>query len=69
MKDCQECTERKLGCHSTCSAYIEWKKNDEERKDRIRKNRSPDADEYRHQMMAKIYKEHGKKKVKRQKKR
>lgn len=25
MSPCQECADRKVGCHSTCPKYTEWK--------------------------------------------
>lgn len=27
---CKGCTERHVGCHSTCVAYLEWKRAHEE---------------------------------------
>lgn len=34
---CKGCEDRKMGCHSKCEKYIEWKKATEERKKAIEK--------------------------------
>lgn len=33
---CKECTDRHIGCHSTCDKYIEWSKENERIRDKIR---------------------------------
>lgn len=33
---CKECTNRHTGCHSTCDKYIEWSKENERIRDKIR---------------------------------
>lgn len=33
---CKECTDRYIGCHSTCKKYIEWSKENERIRDKIR---------------------------------
>ena len=37
---CRNCTDRVVGCHSTCKKYKDWKKEDQERKDIIYKNKN-----------------------------
>ena len=37
---CRNCTKRVVGCHSTCKDYKDWKKEDQERKDIIYKNKN-----------------------------
>ena len=32
---CKNCTDRVVGCHSTCEKYKDWKKKDKERKQKI----------------------------------
>lgn len=36
---CKDCTERTVGCHATCKAYIEERKAFQERKEVVNKNR------------------------------
>lgn len=39
---CKNCKERKVGCHSICSKYIEWKKEFEKLKAEEKEARSLD---------------------------
>jgi hypothetical protein len=43
-KNCTSETGRKVGCHSTCGKYIEWKKGSEKR--RIERNKRHDYSGY-----------------------
>ena len=39
FKDCKECKEHSIGCHSTCEKYKKAKKQYEEEKERIRQSK------------------------------
>lgn len=41
---CKDCEERYVGCHSTCEKYLQEKEKYGEHRDKIRKNRSAEAD-------------------------
>ena len=37
LSPCKDCTDRHIGCHSTCEKYIDFRKRcDKEREDRLR---------------------------------
>lgn len=36
---CRDCTERIVGCHSTCNRYSEWSAEHKRQKDEIRRKR------------------------------
>ena len=36
---CRDCTERIIGCHSTCNRYSEWSAEHKRQKDEIRRKR------------------------------
>ena len=40
---CFQCTDRKVGCHSTCSKYIEYVEENQKRKEAISKSKIADA--------------------------
>ena len=40
---CYKCKKRKVGCHSKCTEYIEWKEKRKEENESIQKERSIDA--------------------------
>ena len=40
---CQNCEKRHLHCHSTCEDYKEWKRQQDERNDQIRKAKEQEA--------------------------
>ena len=41
---CKDCTDRKVGCHSTCERYMTAKKEWDAEKDRIDKERGKQSD-------------------------
>lgn len=43
---CRHCEERKLGCHSTCKKYIEWKNLKEDENKIIAENRWKESFKY-----------------------
>lgn len=49
---CLGCSDRCIGCHSSCTKYIEWKRDIDKENETIRKNRVEyriltDMEEYR----------------------
>lgn len=45
---CRECTERYVGCHSTCEAYLQAKEAFDDYKSIIKKNRDDNLELYKH---------------------
>lgn len=39
---CYDCGRRKVGCHSSCQTYIDWRKREKEKWDRIRVQNEPE---------------------------
>ena len=40
---CKDCTKRTVGCHGKCKEYIEWRKEYDEMKSKIEKDRKADG--------------------------
>ena len=51
---CRYCTDRVVGCHSTCKKYIDWKKEYDERKQKIFENKAKER-HYRSTATTKIH--------------
>ena len=45
-KSCLNCTKRKVGCHTTCESYIQYKKEKEELNNKIKKQNQIHYDFY-----------------------
>lgn len=43
---CKDCTERQMGCHSTCPKYKQYQEWNEERKAIVAANKAPILSEY-----------------------
>ena len=49
---CKDCPDRKVGCHSTCEKYLEFRKERDELNETIQKQRDKEYAEFTRYMQA-----------------